>query len=86
MSFRDVPCQDVVELVTEYLEDALPPEERLAVEYHLAFCEPCVTYLDQMRATIAASGSLAEDDVPDPVMTALMGAFRAMRGDPPAGG
>lgn len=80
MSYRDLPCRDFVELATDYLEDELTPEQRLLVEYHLSFCDPCVTYLDQMRETIAATGSLAADDVPAPVMTALLQAFRQLTG------
>lgn len=78
MSYRDLPCRDFVELATDYLEGALDSEQRLLVEYHLAFCGPCVTYLDQMRAVVSAVGSLRADDVPEPVMDSLIAAFRTM--------
>lgn len=76
MSYGDLPCIDFVELVTDYLEGALPIEQRLIVERHLAFCAPCMDYLDQMRATVRATGALHEDDVPEPVMESLLHAFR----------
>jgi hypothetical protein len=80
MSYEDLPCSELVELATDYLEGALPLEQQLVVERHLAFCVPCVEYLDQMRTVIAASGRLAESDVPEPVMDSLVDAFRDLRG------
>lgn len=44
-------CAALVELVTEYLDDTLPAEQRACFEQHLYFCEGCVTYVDQLRAT-----------------------------------
>jgi anti-sigma factor RsiW len=78
MSYEDLPCINFVELATEYLEGALPVDQRLIVERHLAFCLPCVDYLDQMRAVVRATGTLHEDDVPEPVMESLVDAFRAI--------
>jgi anti-sigma factor RsiW len=78
MSYEDLPCRDFVELATDYLEGALSVEQRLVVERHLAFCHPCVDYLEQMRATIRAAGTLHEDDVPEPVMGTLIEAFREL--------
>jgi anti-sigma factor RsiW len=80
MSYGDLPCVDFVELVTEYLEGALSTDQRLVMERHLAFCSPCVDYIAQMRATIAATGALREEDVPpDSAVEPLMAAFRALR-------
>jgi anti-sigma factor RsiW len=76
MSYEDLPCVDFVELVTDYLDGALPTEQLLIIERHLAFCAPCVDYLDQMRATVRATGGLHEEDVPEPVMDTLLQAFR----------
>ena len=55
---RDVVCRDAVELVTAYLEDALPRRQRRRLEAHLAACPHCHEYLEQMRATIAAVGRI----------------------------
>lgn len=54
-------CQEVVELVTAYLEDALPPGRRALVQAHLDACDDCARYLDQIRATVAALGTLTLD-------------------------
>jgi anti-sigma factor RsiW len=45
-------CQELVELVTDYLEDALTPEERERFEAHLDDCPGCRAYVEQMRVTI----------------------------------
>ncbi len=66
MSEREITCQELVELVTEYLDDSLPPDRRLLFEEHLAFCSACGTYLEQMRLTIRLTGTLREDDL-DPI-------------------
>ena len=78
MSYEDLPCRDFVELATEYVEGTLTVEQRLVVERHLAFCHPCIDYLEQMQATIRAAGTLREEDVPEPVMESLVDAFREL--------
>ncbi len=77
MSYEDLPCVDFVEIVTDYLEGSLSVSERLMMERHLAFCSPCVDYIDQMRATIAVTGALRDQDVPDAIIEPLLDAFRA---------
>lgn len=69
-------CREVVELVTDYLDDALAPLQRARFEAHLQTCPDCATYLAQMRTTIALLGRLREDDVPRPVLDELVQAFR----------
>ena len=71
-----VTCQQVVELVTEYLEHALPPEEASLFEQHVNFCDGCDWYLEQMRATIASVGRITEEDVPVETRDKLLSAFR----------
>ena len=60
---RDIPCQEMVELITDYLEGAMGRSQRRRFEAHLAKCEHCSEYLRQMRVTIAASGRLREQDL-----------------------
>jgi anti-sigma factor RsiW len=86
VSYEDLPCVDFVEIVTEYLEGSMSVDERLAMERHLAFCSPCVDYIEQMRAAIALTGTLREEDVPEAVIEPLMDAFRAATGGRDAGG
>ena len=56
-------CRELVELVTSYFEGALALEDRLRFEHHLAGCDDCTTYLEQMRRTIELTGTLRIDDV-----------------------
>jgi anti-sigma factor RsiW len=72
-------CREVVELLSDYLEGALPAVERARVEAHLETCPECVAYHDQLRATIGALGRLREDEVPVRVLERLMAAFRGWR-------
>ena len=74
-----VTCQQVVELVTGYLERSLPPEEASLFEQHVNFCDGCDWYLEQMRATIATVGRITEEDVPDETREKLLAAFREWR-------
>ena len=56
-------CRELVDLVTEYLEGALPPSDRARFDEHLAACGGCTAYLDQMRRTLVLVGSLTEGSV-----------------------
>ena len=73
---RALACHEVVALVTGYLEDALPPEERRRVEEHLTGCEGCTRYLAQMRETIRLTGMLTEEQIPEEQKAELLDAFR----------
>lgn len=72
MKLEDVACRQVVEMITDYLDGALPVEHRSALEQHLVLCEGCTTFFDQMRTTIGMTGVLREEDVPDEVMAVVM--------------
>jgi anti-sigma factor RsiW len=72
----EMPCRELVELVTEYLEDRLAPLERARFEAHLAECEACRTYLEQFRQTIRALGRLPEESLSAEARDALLAAFR----------
>lgn len=71
-----ISCQEVVELVTDYLEKALPADEMALFEQHLNFCDGCVWYVDQMRTTAASVGRLHEEHVPAEARERLLAAFR----------
>jgi predicted anti-sigma-YlaC factor YlaD len=76
---RELTCAEVVELVTDYLELRLGPVDAERFEEHLAFCDGCDRYVHQMRATIAASGQLREEDLPPELQERLVDAFRDWR-------
>jgi anti-sigma factor RsiW len=73
---RALTCHEVVELITDYLEDALPEAERARVEQHLSGCEACTRYLAQMRETIRLTGTLTEEQIPEDQKAELLDAFR----------
>jgi len=75
-------CLQIVELVTEYLEGTLAPGTASLFEEHLNFCDGCETYLEEMRATIAAVGraDLVEEEMPAETRESLLTAFRHWRG------
>ena len=79
VSLDDLPCNELVELVTDYLEGALPPEVVDRFERHLAVCPFCAEYLDQIRRTIVLAGRLREDDLNPEAREQLLSAFRTWR-------
>lgn len=79
MTSAPLSCRDVVALVTDYLEDALPTEDRLAFERHIAICPPCRGYFAQLRGTVRAAGTLREEDLPEPMRESLLEVFRDWR-------
>jgi anti-sigma factor RsiW len=72
----EMPCRELVELITDYLENRLPPRERARFEAHLFECEACATYLEQFRHTIRALGRLPEESLSPDAKDALLAAFR----------
>ena len=71
-------CRELVELVTDYLEDALPAGERERFEAHLGECEGCDAYVEQVRATIRLAGRAAALEEP-PETASLLAMFRDFR-------
>lgn len=76
MSDRALTCHEVIEIITDYLEGALPADDRRHVEEHLAICDGCTTYLEQMRETIRLTGMLTEEQIPEDQKQRLVEAFR----------
>jgi len=81
MTASDLNCKELVELVTEYFEDTLPPADRARFEQHLARCEGCTNYLDQMRRTIDMLGKLTEESIAPQAREELLQIFRDWKKD-----
>jgi anti-sigma factor RsiW len=79
VSAPELTCQEMVELVTDFLEDRLGPAERARFEAHLALCEGCRAYLDQMRQTVRALGRIPDDSMSTVMRDQLLDAFRGWR-------
>jgi anti-sigma factor RsiW len=75
-SLQQLSCQELVELVTDYLEGVLPAEERARFEEHLRPCAGCSEYVAQMRATIELTGGLRPADLTPEAEQAMLSAFR----------
>lgn len=74
--YPEMPCQELVELITDYVEGALSDVDRDRFEEHLKNCRHCRTYLEQMRQTIRALGRLPETSIPESAKAELIAAFR----------
>jgi predicted anti-sigma-YlaC factor YlaD len=79
MSEPDLTCREVVEIVTDYLEDAMSSEDRARFDEHLAICDGCTIYIQQMRETIRLTGRLTEEQIPEDQRRRLVEAFRGWK-------
>jgi anti-sigma factor RsiW len=78
MRVQELTCKEIVELVTDYLEGKLPRAERRAFDAHLALCDGCTQYLEQMRETIRLTGTLTEESLEPDLREKLLDAFRGL--------
>ena len=76
---KPLVCREFVELVTDYLEERLSPAERVRFEAHLAECDGCTGYLEDMRGMIATMGTVTPPADPH-TREVLMRAVRDLRG------
>ena len=76
-TLEQLSCQELVELVTDYLEGALDDADLRRFEAHIAGCEGCTAYLEQLRQTIALTGTLTVDELSADAERVLLEAFRA---------
>jgi anti-sigma factor RsiW len=73
-------CKEIVELVTDYLDGALPPGEVARFEEHVMSCPPCQAHLEQMRRTIDVVGHISEESLSPEAERDLLQAFRRWKG------
>jgi anti-sigma factor RsiW len=78
---RDLVCQQVVELVTDYLEGTLSRRDRRKFEHHLRGCPNCTAYLEQIRATIRATGTIEPEDLTPEAREDLTELYRRWRSE-----
>jgi hypothetical protein len=76
----DLPCQEFVELVTDYLEEVLPSDVRERFEAHLRVCDGCELYLGQMRLTVRAAAHRRTEPLPAATREKLLAGFAVWRG------
>lgn len=83
MTEPGLPCIEVVELVSDYLDGQLDGATHRRVEEHLKLCPPCRVYVEQVRETVRALGRLPADGLPEHAVEELEAAFAAFRRDAP---
>ena len=76
LTLDEVACRDLVELITRYLEAALPQVEKARFERHLADCPECDAYLEQMRLALRVAAQADDDELPQPALRRLLQVFR----------
>ena len=76
-TIRALSCWEIVELVTDYLEGTMDPDLRAAFDAHLAGCDGCTHYLEQIEATIRLAGTIEPDELSPGFKADLVEAFRA---------
>jgi anti-sigma factor RsiW len=76
---RELVCRQAVDLMAAYLDDALPPDDRVRLEVHLGGCPHCTEYLAQLRVVIEMSGEVGPDDLDDAALDELVDLYRTWR-------
>jgi anti-sigma factor RsiW len=76
---EQLSCQELVELVTDYLEGALSAEDAARFEDHIGRCRACTIYLEQIRQTIALAGRITPESLSPEAERELLEAFRGWR-------
>lgn len=79
MTTRPIDCNEVVELVTAYLDGSLDVENRARFDAHLLECEGCENYLQQFQTTVSTVGKIPVDDIDPAFRNRLLEAFRNWR-------
>jgi anti-sigma factor RsiW len=75
----DLVCQQAVEIMSDYLDGALPRRARRRLERHLSKCDACTAYLEQLRSTIALTGKVDAADLDPEVLDGLTEVYRRFR-------
>jgi anti-sigma factor RsiW len=75
----DLACQELVEIITDYLEGTLPERDRTRFDEHLMTCPGCREYVDEMRTTLRLAGRLTVESISPGARDQLLRAFRGMK-------
>jgi len=75
----DLACQELVEIITDYLEGTLPERDRARFDAHLMTCPPCREYVAEMHITLRLTGRLTTDSISAGARDELLRAFRRMK-------
>jgi predicted anti-sigma-YlaC factor YlaD len=78
----ELTCQELAELVSDYIEGVLGPSLRDQIVEHLAECADCSSYVEQMHTTIAVTGEIGDGEIALPARVALLDLFRGWASSP----
>jgi anti-sigma factor RsiW len=78
---KSINCRQAVALISDYLDGALTTRNRLRLERHLAACDACSAYLDQMRVTITLTGTVGPEDLSPEALEELCNIFDLYHGE-----
>jgi anti-sigma factor RsiW len=78
---KELVCREAVELVTAYLDEALTPDQRAALERHLAGCPHCSEYFEQIRAVRKTAARVEPEDLSADARRDLMSLYQRWRDD-----
>jgi anti-sigma factor RsiW len=79
---RSLVCEQAVQLMNDYVDGTLSRRQRRRLEAHLADCDACTAYLEQLRVTIRASAVVVVDDIDPAVLESLVELFERYQEDP----
>jgi anti-sigma factor RsiW len=79
MSTEPIDCNELVELVTAYLDGALDPDTRARFDAHLLDCVGCENYLQQFRETVRTVGKITDNELDPAFRNRLLDAFKDFR-------
>lgn len=77
-------CREIVDLLMDYLEATLPPEEARALERHLAGCPPCVAFVNTYQGTVQVARRLTPEEIPPELTDRLLAFLKRERATPPS--
>ena len=70
-------CQEITEIITDYLEGRMSFSDRMRFQMHVGMCKHCRAYLRQMKATIGSLGQLPDEPMPTDVRDEMRERFAA---------
>jgi len=75
----ELACKELVEIITDYLEQTLPERDRIRFEAHILTCPPCREYVAEMKNTLRLTGRLTVESISPGARDDLLRAFRRMK-------
>ncbi|MBI1747530.1 MAG: zf-HC2 domain-containing protein [Acidobacteria bacterium] len=72
-----ITCRQVIELLSDYINRELSPEDKTELDQHLQGCQNCGTFLYTLRQSVDLLKDLKEEDIPEEVNARLRNFLRS---------